>query len=592
MEYQLNNKYLYKTLQLLDLYTDKIFIYNREAAQIHVYKDNSIPDFAGRSFSLTDFRRKYAAYVQQIDMLLWRKFFSAASLNAPQQEKQGEVYCIRMSDDADCNEYQDYEFNFDEFDEDTMLISGKKKEQDCEKIAFTPVKRDATKEKEVMDFIDKGGFGKKSRECGMLNYVTPCAISGSRCQMESAPIAYCIVKVMLDKQGEPCDLVFVYANAAYSKLEGFRHGELIGKSFYQLFGNADKKWLKYYYDTAYNGVPHKLDEYSPEFDKYLLIGTHQVTKGYCSSIFYDVTMQKKLELDLKRSNERIRRILQSTTDFVFQLDLQTREMTITNENMPEGSVSTIENVPQGLIERDLIEPQYAEQFWRAINRLKQGEKDVSFDFRGRVNPADNFRWYNITMFDYRESYSGKVHIIGYMKNIDQIMSQYISLKKDAEKDSLTGLFNRRAGRQLIEQKLENEYAEGKYQVFFFMDLDNFKKINDLNGHQAGDKALQLFAQAIQHNFRRNDIIFRLGGDEFIAFLSGVKGSHDFIKRIVSGIFKELEGISLGKMAVSSSIGVFITDKKRSYDYVYERADKALYEAKRRGKNTFVIEVDE
>lgn len=75
--------------------------------------------------------------------------------------------------------------------------------------------------------------------------------------------------MLLDEDGKPKDFLFTYSNREHDKLEGAGYGELIGRKFYEYFKNGDPKWLKYYYETAYEGIPHVIREYSREIQKEL-----------------------------------------------------------------------------------------------------------------------------------------------------------------------------------------------------------------------------------------------------------------------------------------------------------------------------------
>lgn len=138
--------------------------------------------------------------------------------------------------------------------------------------------------------------------------------------LDNMPIAYCTTKVLLDENKQPKDFVFTYPNYAHSALENFEYGELIGKSFYKFFKNVSYKWLHYYYDTAYNGTEHILDDYSPEVEKHLLIYTFQSGYGYCSCVVQDVAEKKKLEVELDQNQKQFQALLKATADLVFQYD--------------------------------------------------------------------------------------------------------------------------------------------------------------------------------------------------------------------------------------------------------------------------------
>ncbi len=123
-----------------------------------------------------------------------------------------------------------------------------------------------------------------------------------------------------------------------------------------------------------------------------------------------------------------------------------------------------------------------------------------------------------------------------------------------------------------------------------MDLDDFKNINDTLGHQEGDKVLKRFVKILLSLFRNTDIIYRLGGDEFAVFIKNIKDPEFIIERIMKDFFSSLKEKS-DSAPFNSSVGIFMTNKEYSYDYYYLQADKALYRAKKQGKNNFNVIFD-
>lgn len=127
-------------------------------------------------------------------------------------------------------------------------------------------------------------------------------------------------------------------------------------------------------------------------------------------------------------------------------------------------------------------------------------------------------------------------------------------------------------------------------ALFIIDLDNFKKVNDTFGHQAGDRLIQQTASVLSRCFRATDIVGRLGGDEFFALLSG-KITKEIVREKAQSICEQLQ-FSIGssvEVRVTSSVGIYLASGPVSFETLYARADAALYEAKACGKNCFQID---
>lgn len=155
----------------------------------------------------------------------------------------------------------------------------------------------------------------------------------------------------------------------------------------------------------------------------------------------------------------------------------------------------------------------------------------------------------------------------------------------ADIDLLTGLNNKIATENKIKEYIhENPNEMG---MMFIVDLDDFKKINDTKGHAFGDEVLRSFGEKIGTVFRASDIIGRAGGDEFILFLKHLKNDENTLAEAkkLEMFFKEFVVGNYVKYSVSASIGAAVFPQNGAdFESLYKAADKALYKAKKRGKN--------
>jgi len=168
--------------------------------------------------------------------------------------------------------------------------------------------------------------------------------------------------------------------------------------------------------------------------------------------------------------------------------------------------------------------------------------------------------------------------------------EYMEKDKEISKtDPLTGVLNRRSFQEQITHHLTSEQTS----ALLIMDIDDFKKINDQLGHDAGDEALKALADALTASFRCMDVIARLGGDEFIVMLNNMqKKDESILQRIVLfklTLHRILESRKLPDFSVS--IGVVYTNGDNTFSKLYKNADVAMYESKDKGKDrtTFYAE---
>lgn len=176
-------------------------------------------------------------------------------------------------------------------------------------------------------------------------------------------------------------------------------------------------------------------------------------------------------------------------------------------------------------------------------------------------------------------------IIGTLTDISAQIVREIELRKQAQLDPLTGLYNR-AGVKLINARLE-QISRG---VLFMMDLDDFKSVNDNYGHAAGDRLLTAVAEILLETFRADDIVARVGGDEFVAFLSG-SDSRRLSEQKGQELLERVRNLRLEGIDTPASVSIGAAGAPtygRTYEELSAVADEALYEVKNSGKGGFCL----
>ncbi|MBO4780236.1 MAG: GGDEF domain-containing protein, partial [Selenomonadaceae bacterium] len=163
------------------------------------------------------------------------------------------------------------------------------------------------------------------------------------------------------------------------------------------------------------------------------------------------------------------------------------------------------------------------------------------------------------------------------------------LEAAASTDPLTGLLNKSAA-----QKEIGDCVKTSTGALLMIDLDSFKLVNDLYGHNMGDKVLVHFARLIKEVIRENDLAGRMGGDEFIAFLHNVndekilKDKTAFLNEQLLTAAKNLMGSDM-QIPLGTSVGaVFVPDEGRNFVMLYKKADSALYSVKQHGKHGLAV----
>jgi two-component system, cell cycle response regulator len=181
-------------------------------------------------------------------------------------------------------------------------------------------------------------------------------------------------------------------------------------------------------------------------------------------------------------------------------------------------------------------------------------------------------------------------IIGLHREID---AKNKLLEEMAHTDSLTGLPNRRAIEEWANRQLRGAARHGYSLWVVHVDLDSFKSINDSHGHDAGDQVLRGIAGILKEHTRASDISGRMGGDEFLLVVSHVEEKYirPTAERLRNQIASQKFSFSGKNCSVTASIGVcgFVGTEPPEFQKLVRQADKALYSAKRAGRNQIKIE---
>ncbi len=197
-------------------------------------------------------------------------------------------------------------------------------------------------------------------------------------------------------------------------------------------------------------------------------------------------------------------------------------------------------------------------------------------------------WYQYSYLDLPYLLIGIVLSAVVFLVVKNIQIRHLNYKQKATIDSLTGCNNRLG----FDQLLENKTILEKDNALVIADLDDFKTINDLLGHNTGDFILKEIASLIKSGVRESDQVFRIGGDEFVILLKNIKNHNEImtiVQRLINIGNKEVVFDSK-KISISLSIGIAISgDGGTTIDELYKKADANLYRAKEKGKNQFFID---
>ena len=231
--------------------------------------------------------------------------------------------------------------------------------------------------------------------------------------------------------------------------------------------------------------------------------------------------------------------------------------------------------------RQYLTAEEVKQFHNCCSAIQVGPNGINRRFCYRRPMNGELRWVELVLHVFQEEFTRNLYALIYLRDIHIQKEREIAQAKAASRDPLTNILNRSAFEELVTHYLREPDRHG---ILMLLDVDNFKDINDQLGHLEGDQALKQVSQLLTTTFRQQDLVGRLGGDEFLIFVKGHMNRESLRHRL-----EELTQLlaSNDKAALTSSIGItFVKAENFDYNRSLREADIALYRSKRNGKNSF------
>lgn len=223
---------------------------------------------------------------------------------------------------------------------------------------------------------------------------------------------------------------------------------------------------------------------------------------------------------------------------------------------------------------------FYQDMWRDILDRGSWEGEV---YNQRKNGEIYPEWLRVTKIT--DTADGSVQYVGTFSDITQRKASEEKLIQRAYTDALTGAANRPYLNKFLDQEMSRVRRQGGCLACLFLDLDNFKPINDDNGHDAGDEMLRVIVQRIGEQLREVDLVARIGGDEFVVALLDCGSADDALQtanRILAMVRRPIpwQGQSF-TLGCSGGIALY-PDHARDRNDLIAAADQAMYRAKRKG----------
>lgn len=316
---------------------------------------------------------------------------------------------------------------------------------------------------------------------------------------------------------------------------------------------------------------------------------NQVTWIYATLV--DITDSKNMQEKLRISQERYQMIIEQTESVVFEWDVKKDKITLSDLWKKKFGYTCV--FSDFLMLTEACFSREENTYIPLMEALIRGQ--TSGQIECKIKKANNeYIWCKITARSITDSDGYLMTIIGSIEDIDEAKEKTMQLEEKTKLDGMTHVLNKTTAETFMEHVLLSD--PDKQHILFVIDVDDFKHINDSLGHASGDEVLCAIANSIRECFRDDDLIGRIGGDEFTVLMKDV-GTIDphLLQSKIDHLHASLSAIIIDGQPtykVTCSIGIAsYPESALTYADLFKSADKALYEVKKSGKNNYVYHIE-
>ncbi|WP_303844957.1 sensor domain-containing diguanylate cyclase [Aeromonas sobria] len=307
--------------------------------------------------------------------------------------------------------------------------------------------------------------------------------------------------------------------------------------------------------------------------------------GLCG-ISTDITEKKRIEAHLAEQHQLLEIILANVDAHIYMKDSQHRFLYVNQK------VAELLGLPaEQIINRrddEVIPAASACQLWQLDNRVfETGELQAGEELLTNVEGNQHYYWSVKVPFLLAD---GTPTLIGISSDITELHQLKEQLHQQSVQDGLTGLYNRRFFFEVCEKNLSLNARHHLKSVLMVLDVDQFKCINDRYGHPLGDRALTHLGKVMQSVLRSEDVLARIGGDEFAIWLPNTRLSAASLmaERLCQQVMQSPLALHDGdELIITISAGLVENSEGELLESLYARADQMLYQAKQAGRNCVV-----
>jgi diguanylate cyclase (GGDEF)-like protein/PAS domain S-box-containing protein len=383
-----------------------------------------------------------------------------------------------------------------------------------------------------------------------------------------------VFEAMQDNMGNVIDYYIIDSNESYEKFSGMKREAIIGKRLLEIMPDIENIWLQKYKYVAITGDPVTFEEYSKDLDMFFEVTAYSPNPKQVAVIFTDITERKRVEVQLKMNMNDLLESQRIAHLGTWRMNIETGEVSWSEELFKMYGLDPTKPPPPFKEHYKL----FTEESWKKLSESIELTKSTGVPYElelESVHSDGTKRWIWARGEAQKDASDRITSLWGAAQDITARKTSEEKLLYLSTHDHLTGLYNRRYYERTL---MDLDKKENLPLSIIMFDVNGLKLVNDSFGHDFGDELLRKAAETIKKACRENDIIARIGGDEFVLLLPKTSAA-DTVK--IANHIKELTSKEIvANIELSISFGYETKVKEsESISEIVVNAENHMYKHK-------------
>ena len=400
---------------------------------------------------------------------------------------------------------------------------------------------------------------------------------------------FALHELIFDAQGQPVDYRFLAVNPAFERLTGLKAETLVGRTVREVMPGTEQHWIDTYGRVTLTGEPALFENESQELGRSFKVTAFRPAPGQFACIFTDITERKQAEAQANALQDYLRCVLDSLPSHIAILDHQGMILDVNEawKDFADNNALAVTHYCIGQNYLAICEAATESEKTAAGIRAVINRQIGNFTLEYPCHAPDEQRWFLLRVTPFMGL--GPASVILTHTDITERKRVEEQITHLAYHDALTQLPNRVLLTDRLQQAMAQVQRDQQQLAVCYLDLDDFKPINDALGPVEGDRVLIEVAQRLKACVRAGDTVARMGGDEFVLLLGDLPNIEECeraLDRVLTALQAPFSAAGLS-LSLTASLGVTLyPDDAADPDALLRHTDQAMYAAKQAGGHRY------